>query len=244
MAKHGNEDKHAHRDHLRNQQSKAQLQINLKRRIKTVSIWGISIAAIVLVIWGLVSMVSVSTDGFPTLILNKVASTDHWAGTNGSKVLIVEYSDFQCPACAQYNPIVKKAIEEKGDKFQFVYRNFPLKQIHANAVVAARAAEAAALQGDSNYWAMNNLLFERQTEWEHQGNLGEVFATYASQLGMDSAKFKADYVSAYVAGKVENDYLSGMKYKVAATPTFYMNGQPIKFSSYEELSALIDRYSK
>jgi len=235
-----NSEVHAHRD----ANHKAQLKANFKKRMKTVGIWAVCIAVLIILgymFWG-VSNSSPSTNGLPILLVNQVGSTDHWTGNNASKVLIVEYSDFQCPACAAYHPLVKKAIDEKGSQFEFVYRDFPLKLVHANAVVSSRAAEAAALQGQ--FWPMHDLLFERQKEWETASSLEDVFATYASQLGMNATQFRKDYNSAGVAAKVENDYLSGMRYNIQQTPTFFLNGQPFTFQSYDELAAAIDRYSK
>jgi len=215
---------------------------NVMRRLRIVGIFAVIIIAIILIALGIASHSSVSTKDLPILLVGKVGSTDRWEGNNLSSVLIVEYSDYQCPACAAYNTLVVKAVQNKGSQFQFVYRNFPLKLIHAHAVESAQAAEAAGLQG--KFWEMHDLLFERQTEWESAGNVETIFVTYANQLGLNSTQFITDLHSPAVAAKVENDYLSGTRYNIQATPTFYINGQPLKFSTYEELAAAIDRYHK
>ncbi len=242
MAHHNKEGHNSEVHAQREAHRKEQLQANFKKRMKTFGIWAVCVLVLVVVGWMLWGLSATSTGGLPALLVNQVGPTDHWVGNNQSHVLIVEYSDFQCPACAAYYPLVKAAIANKSSEFEFVYRDFPLKLIHAHAVESSRAAEAAALQG--KFWEMHDLLFDRQKEWETATNLEDVFATYAQQLGMDEAKFRADYNSPQVAAKVENDYESGVRYNIQATPTFFLNGQPIQFSSYDELAALIDRYSK
>ncbi|RYG00970.1 MAG: DsbA family protein, partial [Chitinophagaceae bacterium] len=89
-----------------------------------------------------------------------VSEADHITGNSEASVTLVEYGDFECPHCGRAYPIIKKLLEEHGDKFQLVFRNFPLKKIHPHAQAAAIAAEAADAQG--KFWEMHSMLFENQ----------------------------------------------------------------------------------
>ena len=103
---------------------------------------------------------------------------------------IVEFADFQCPACRSYYPLLLEVFEAYRDRISFVYRHFPLKQIHFNAEPAAWASEAASRQG--KFWEMHNLLFEKQNEWSTPTDLKKTFGDYAELLGLDKQKFLTD----------------------------------------------------
>jgi protein-disulfide isomerase len=150
---------------------------------------------------------------------------DHTFGKTDSKVILIEYGDFQCPGCgAAYQPV--KAVTEKyKDQLTFVFRNFPLASKHPNARAAASAAEAAGLQG--KYWEMHDMLFENQNTW---GNLSTTeratfFADYAQELGLNVDKFKTDMASTGVNQKINFDQALGKKQGVSGTPSFYLNGK-------------------
>jgi len=117
----------------------------------------------------------------------------HIIGKQDSKVTLVEYSDFQCPACGAYYPIVEQVVEKYKDRVNFEYRQYPLATIHHNAFAAARASEAASKQG--KFWEMYRLLFADQSAWENSGNAQSTFEGYARQLGLDRARFKTDFAS-------------------------------------------------
>lgn len=150
---------------------------------------------------------------------------DHVYGKADSKVLFVEYGDFQCPGCGGAHPTVKKVLAKYKDTVAFVFRNFPLVTKHPNARAAAAAAEAAGLQG--KYWDMHNKLFENQAAWESlaPNDRTNFFAEYAADLGLKVDKFKADMASDGVNQKISFDQALGKKVKVDATPTFFLNGQ-------------------
>ena len=176
--------------------------------------------------------------------LAKVAVTDESLGNKNSKVVIMEFSDFQCPACSYYYPIVEQVISNYSSTTQFVYRNFPLAQ-HANSHIAAYAAEAAGLQG--KFWDMYAQLFPNQNDWADKSNIdaGKVFESYAAKIGLDLAKFKTDVVSSEVATKVQNDYQSGLDAGVDATPTFFLDGRKLdNVADYNSLKTLIDEEIK
>jgi len=174
---------------------------------------------------------------------------DHTFGKTDSKVVLVEYGDFQCPSCGGAHPQIKSVTEDYKDKVSFIFRNFPLTSLHPNAKAAASAVEAAGLQG--KYWDMHNLIFESQSEW---GTLSgtqrtDQFSSYAQQLGLDQDKFVKDLASSSVTKKITFDQALGKKIGVSATPTFYLNGEKLSDDissaivqgSTTELTKLIDQ---
>ncbi len=237
MSKH--DDKQAQRDALREEQRKAQMRSNLIKRLKTFGIWAMSIIVILFIAALVIKATSISTTNMPTLILTQKASTDLTYGNTSSRNILIEYSDFQCPACAQAAPILDTVMREYEDDVLFIYRHFPLKQIHRHAVISARASEAAARQG--KFWEMNKLLFENQDAWEKEGNPTKTFESYATQLGLNLEQFRKDFTSDEVAAKVENDYLSAVKYNLQGTPSFFLNGQRIRFGTEDELRAALNK---
>ncbi|MDB5179740.1 MAG: hypothetical protein JWN12_372 [Candidatus Saccharibacteria bacterium] len=152
---------------------------------------------------------------------------DHVFGKADSKVVFIEYGDFQCPSCGGAYAQVKSATDSYKDKVAFIFRNFPLTTIHPNARAAAAAAEAAGLQG--KYWEMHNMLYENQTSWETLtgDQRTNIFVSYAGQLGLDEAKFKTDLASNAVNSKITFDQALGKKIGVSATPTFYLDGKQL-----------------
>ncbi len=151
---------------------------------------------------------------------------DHTLGKVDSKVILVEYGDFQCSGCGAAYPRVKSLLEKYDDKIVFVYRNFPLTQIHANARAAAAVAEAAGLEG--KYWEMHDMLFENQTDWSNAStsDRGGIFEDYAREIGIDVASFKATLESknSQISKKINFDLALGRKLNINSTPTFYLNG--------------------
>lgn len=153
---------------------------------------------------------------------------DQVFGNRDSKVILVEYADFQCPACGSAHPGLKTLTEQYKGQIAFVFRNFPLSTIHPNARAASAAAESAGLQG--KYWEMHNSLFENQNAWSDlQGNARtDAFVSYAKTLGLDTAKFTTDLASTDVNQKISFDQAIGKKLGVDSTPTFYLNGTKVE----------------
>ncbi len=147
-----------------------------------------------------------------------VGGKDHIQGNKNAAIELVEYGDYQCPHCGRAYPIIKSIQEKMGDKLKFVFRNFPLAEVHPNATNAAVAAEAAALQG--KFWEMHDIIFEHQ---EHLGDSHLV--KYAARIGLDVAKFTVDFETPAVLDKVEGDFESGALSGVNGTPTFFINGE-------------------
>lgn len=170
---------------------------------------------------------------------NTVEEIDHTKGTAGASVTLIEYGDFQCPACGFIAPMISEANENFGDKVQFVYRHFPLTQIHPNALPAAYASEAAANQG--KFWEMHDLLYERRTAWQGESDTETIFAGYAEGLGLDLEQFKTDMRSNEVKDRVRRDVAIATKLRLNSTPTIMINGQKIDNPrSYEQLKAILE----
>jgi protein-disulfide isomerase len=150
---------------------------------------------------------------------------DHVFGKADSKVVLVEYGDYQCPGCASAYPTVKTLSEKYKDQLAFVFRNFPLTSIHPNAKAAATAAEAAGLQG--KFWEMHDQLYESQDSWKslNSSTRGEYFKTLATKVGVDGNKYDTAYTGESVNKKIAFDLALGKKANVSGTPTFYLNGK-------------------
>ncbi|MDR0863612.1 MAG: DsbA family protein [Candidatus Symbiothrix sp.] len=149
--------------------------------------------------------------------LEKVTSSDHAQGASGAPITLVEYGDYQCPYCGEAYYIVKKLQQKLGDKLQFVFRNYPLQELHEHAVHAAIAAETAGLEG--KFWEMHDIIFENQRRLDDAS-----LVQYAASIGLDKAKFEKDFGSKPTVDKVNADVASGDKAKVDSTPSFFVNG--------------------
>jgi protein-disulfide isomerase len=162
--------------------------------------------------------------GFVATTVPAITSADWTMGNASATVSFVEYGDYECPACAEYSPIVKQLITDYGNRVLFAFRNFPLYTIHPDAGVSAQAAEAAGLQG--KYWEMHDLLYSKQNDWvttDPSAVAAKYFNGYAQSLGLDVAKFDADMSSAQVANKIAADVTSGNAASIDHTPTFFVN---------------------
>ena len=130
---------------------------------------------------------------------------------------LVEYGDYECPYCGAAHGSVKQILGVLDDDVRFVFRNFPLSQIHPHAFQAANAAEAAGAQGE--FWGMHHLLFENQRHLDTQSLLA-----YARAVGLDLQRFGADLTQQAHAPRIREDFLSGVRSGVNGTPTFFVNG--------------------
>ena len=149
------------------------------------------------------------------------------ASNKNAKVVLIEYGDFQCPACSTMSPKIKALSEEYGDKIAVVFRNFPLSG-KVNSLSAAAAAEAAGLQG--KYWQMHDLLYEKQPEWgsANATERTELYKQYAKEVGVsDLEKFISDMKSANVSKKINYDKALGTAAKITGTPSFFLNGEEL-----------------
>lgn len=156
-----------------------------------------------------------------------------------SKVTLVEFGDFQCPACGAEYPIVTQLLDSYKGKINFVFRNFPLPQ-HQNAQAAAEVAEAAGAQG--KFFEMYNLLYTNQSTWGETGNAMDYFTQYAKALKLDMNKFTIDVKSNKYQNKIQKDINDGYAVGVNATPTFFLNGVAIQGGlPYNDFKTKIDQ---
>jgi protein-disulfide isomerase len=146
-----------------------------------------------------------------------VGARDHSAGPAGAPVTLVEYGDYECPHCGRAYPIVKAIQERLGKQLRFVFRNFPLTNVHPHAQHAAEAAESAA--GENRFWEMHDALFEHQQALDDRH-----LATYAVSTGLDRVQFERELAGHTHAARVREDFLSGVRSGVNGTPTFFING--------------------
>lgn len=169
--------------------------------------------------------------------IDALAEGDHVKGTRDAKTILIEYSDFQCPACAAYQPMVQKIAQDFDGKIAIVYRHFPLQQ-HKHARIAAYASESADKKG--KFWEMHDMIFETQKEWSSKSDARDIFIGYAEKIGLDRAQFVADIDSDEIAEKVNEQYNSGIKAKVDGTPMFFLNGKKlITPRSYDDFKTVV-----
>ncbi|MBI2063112.1 MAG: thioredoxin domain-containing protein [Candidatus Yanofskybacteria bacterium] len=221
----------------RGQQARSQKTRGLKRGLMWSGIFVVLIGAV----WGLTKLSNNPGDIQEAVIISGVTAEDWVEGNKESQITLIEYGDFQCPACGAYFPLVEKLMDEHGDSFKFAYRHFPLQQ-HPNAKPAAYAAEAAGKQG--KFWEMFDMIFVHQNDWSGRTDAEDIFLQYAETLGLNIEQFKNDRDSDVVKEDVEKDYDSGVANKVNATPTFFLNGKKIQPRDYDEFVSLIEQASQ
>lgn len=154
------------------------------------------------------------------------ANTDHYQGDKNAKNVFIEYADYQCPACAEYAPMLKD-VTSTFPNTVFVFRYFPLVQIHPNTVEASLAAEAAGAQG--KYWEMHDALYQNQSAWENLSDPLDVYAQYAQKAGVANIdQFKSDVTSRKYMDIITkaNDQAVGLN--LGGTPTFFFNGHVLQ----------------
>ena len=206
---------------------------------KTIQLLGI-LFVIVLIAVGL-SKASKHSGAVAQAGLPAVTASDWSKGPETAALTIIEYGDYQCPACGVWHPLVEKMMKEEEGKVRLVFRNFPLSQLHPNALAAAHAAEAAGAQG--KYWEMHNMLFENQEEWTPQTEPTSKFEAYATKIGLDLAKFDADMKSDAIGKKISSDYAGGAKVGIQGTPTFFLNGEKLDNTTihgYDDFKKQVD----
>lgn len=149
-----------------------------------------------------------------------VSAQDHIQGNAHAVATLVEYGDFQCPACGMAHPLVKQLQHRYAGNLRFVFRHFPLSQAHPYARMAAELAEAAAVEGQ--FWAMHDWLYENQDEWVVNGATG--LESGVRTLGLDEQALAATMRSPDIATRIRRDFMGGVRSGVNGTPSFYVNG--------------------
>jgi len=153
-------------------------------------------------------------------------ATDHYQGNKDAKNVFIEYGDMECPACAAYSDLLKGVPTTFTDTV-FVFRYFPLVQIHPNSVEAALAVEAAGAQG--KYWEMHDQLFAKQGDWEGLSDPLDTFAQYAQQLGVSNTdQFKSDITSKKYLSAIQQDSDEALGLNLPGTPSFFFNGHTLQ----------------
>lgn len=155
-------------------------------------------------------------------------------GSAQPKVTIVEFSDFQCPACKTAEPVVKQLVVNNKDTVKLVYRHFPLTQ-HQYSTTAALAAETAASISIPKFWEMHDLLFEKQEQWSAQkaDEVIKTFGSYAESIGIPAELMEKAVQDKTFRSKVEFDTAEATTLGVNSTPTFYVNGQKVQIGDLQ-----------
>jgi protein-disulfide isomerase len=163
-----------------------------------------------------------------------VTPSDHIQGSPNAPVTLVEYGDYQCPHCGHAHPIVKRVQHHFGTRLRFVFRNFPLNEIHPDAEIAAESAEFAAVAG--KFWQMHDAIYENQDQ------LSEPFLLdLAESLGLSSSDLAAALNAETFTPRVKADFLGGVRSGVNGTPTFFINDRRHEGSfEFEDLVAAIE----
>lgn len=165
---------------------------------------------------------------------------DHVYGNKESKVVLVEYGDFQCPGCGAAHPTLKALSEKYENELAFVFRNFPLTTIHPNARAAAAAVEAAGING--KYWEMHNLVFERQSTWSDASasERADLFKQFAVDAGVNAEAYEKTLTdeSARINRKINFDLALGRKIGANSTPTILLNGDMLEQADFGSEEAL------
>ena len=167
------------------------------------------------------------------------ATENDWIkGNQEAQVTLIEYSDFQCPACKVFSELVNELSQEFPDDLRIIYRHFPLVSNHQNAFAAGRTSEAAGKQG--KFWEMHDILFEKQEEWAGEKDPQEKFLSYAKELGLNTEDFMIDYAGKETEARVNSDLLLGSRLRLNSTPTFFLNARKISPRGYDEMKKLVE----
>jgi len=194
--------------------------MNNKRQLLTLGI----IAAVILVAGAVIVFSDRKEPITGSAPESLVRDESHMTGSKNAKVTVVEFGDYQCPACASAHPVVKEMRSAYRDNpdFNFVFRNFPLSQ-HKNARIASEAAESAGAQ--NMFWEMHDKLYEMQDKWSDSTDPMSFFVKYAGELGLDVEKFKTDVTTHAYASSIAEDERDAESVGLEATPTFFINGR-------------------
>jgi len=167
----------------------------------------------------------------PPKLTLQVGDRDHSAGPNDAPMVLVEYGDYQCPYCGAAYPIIKRIQKELSGHLRFGFRNFPITNAHQYAEWAAETAEAVAVQG--RFWEIHDFLYENQASLGDE----EYFRKYEAKLGLDVDKITREVGHHDFTGRVQEDFMSGVRSGVNGTPTFFINGN--RYDGYPEFHPLV-----
>jgi protein-disulfide isomerase len=172
-----------------------------------------------------------------------VAPETRTTGTPNAKVVIVEFSDFQCPVCARVDPSIHGLLDRYKSHVRFSYKYYPLMQIHKNAMPSARAAECAARQ--NRFWPYHDRLFQMQISWASLPDPTTSFMSIANDIGLDLTRFGVCYAEPATLVPIERDIREARRRQVRATPTFFVDEDRLVGASIEtEGARVIERHLK
>lgn len=200
---------------------------------------GIGIATIILLVSGVFYLNSTNPQVTSQGTVDKkiLVAGKNTIGSPKAKVTVVEFADFQCPACGAFYPDAKKIVSDYNGKIHYVYRHYPLPS-HKNARAAAQAAEAAGAQG--KFWQMHDKLFDMQAQWAEGDNPTELFTSFAKELKLDETKFKKAVEENTHNDIIQKDIQDGNKAGVNSTPTVFVNGKKVEgATSIADLTAKV-----
>ena len=211
---------------------------------KRIIFWLAFIIILALIVWGMIIAMNKPQTKPGLSTPAPISATDHIRGPADAKVTLIEYSDFQCPACGMYYPVAEKLFAQSSTTLRMVYRHFPLPQ-HQNARLAAAVSEAASNQ--SKFWDMYSLIFANQPVWSELSDVKarETFQGYATKIGLDIATYTKDLDSDVVKAKIDADQADGEKIGINSTPTFFVNGKAIvNPQGYDAFKKIIDEAAR
>ncbi|QUW19310.1 thioredoxin domain-containing protein [Agrococcus sp. Marseille-Q4369] len=198
----------------------------------------VAVALLVVRPWEAPTATPAPAPGASTASAELVDESTHLLSDAGAGApVVVEFFDYECPACGQFAPIVDDLVERHGDEVTFAVRYFPLPS-HENAIPAAVAAEAAAQQGA--FAEMHALLLERQSDWAGADGAEETFRGYAEELGLDLAAFDEAVAADATLDRVALDANAGIALGVPSTPMFYVDGEQLQLRDFGDLEAAIE----
>ena len=155
------------------------------------------------------------------ILTPEVGPDDHAHGPADAPVTLVEYGDYECPHCGRAYRVLQQVLRQLGDQVRFVFRNFPLSEIHPHAQAAAEAAESVAARGGEDaFWAMHDLIYENQDALQ-----ADDLIEYAAAADVDPEDVADDLAHGAMSDRVRRDFRSGVRSGVNGTPTFFVNGR-------------------
>lgn len=210
---------------------------------KRIIFWSGFFIILALIIWGMIVAMNKApvSPGKISKSPAPVTERDHIIGSS-DLVTIIEYSDFQCPACQAYYFVLDRLMASSTVPFRLIYRHFPLTQ-HKNAMPAALASESAGVQG--KFWEMYKQLFENFSDWVDLADPSKEFEEYANAIGLDMVRYRADLASSTLKDRINSDYKEGVGLGIGGTPTFFVNGKVIENpNGYEAFKTIIEQASR
>lgn len=209
-------------------------------KTKEVAIWITIIVVLIGGMWLLINAVnnSPSPSTLPAIKIPDVSDKDFIKGDPNAKVTLIEYADYQCPACKTYFSLLTQFASDFDKDVRIVYRFFPLINTHQNSMISSQVAYAAWLQG--KFWEMSKILYENQDNWGNSSKASEIFTGYASKLGLDLTKFESDTNKDSTKNFITNAFDQAVALGITSTPSFFLNGSYIQApTNYEAFKKLI-----